>query len=257
MNTFHLKKLRNFPSKLNSPISVIGMPGIANVGKNTVINVVESLNADKIYEIFYQDFPAQVIVNKNGIITTPTASVYLSEGNSSNKDILLITGDFQPSTPKGIYDFSTNIADLLNSFNVELVISTGAYLSNKKVDSPKVYVSGTSNQLINEFLKFDNSILMEVGTISGANGLIPIISNKKFGIDGICLLAETNPMTVIDPLASKIIVEMLNKILNLNISVENLDKQIKKIDELLDQIKTQYQKKKSTASDTDFQQYIS
>ncbi|MHA1410349.1 MAG: PAC2 family protein [Candidatus Odinarchaeia archaeon] len=257
MQTFYLKKIKPLPEKIKDPLAIIGMPGIANVGKNMVLNTIDSLNADKIFDIFYQDFPAQIVVNREGVINTPSASIYFSEETSINRSVFLITGDFQPSTPKGIYDFSYNIAAFLKKQGVNLIIATGAYVAHVKTDSPRVYVSGTSNSLIKQFLKYSNAVLMDVGVISGANGLIPVLANQRFEIDGVCLLAETNPTVILDPVASKAIVEMLNAVLSLNIETMKLDEQIKKMKELIDDIKSQYQAKKPSSTDTDFQSYIS
>lgn len=257
MGGFQIRKIIKIdPSGLNQPLAIVGMPGIANVGKNTVVTSIESLKAEKILEILFQDFPAQVLIDKNGVAHMPSASVYLSERERDRKDILLVTGDFQPSTPKGIYEFSEVVSQVFHNFNVEIVISTGAFMSNIQISKPKIHVSGTSPAILDKFLAFKDAVLMDYGTISGANGLIPVLANKRYGIEGVCLLADTNPMVMIDPSASKSIIELLNYVLQLKIDAENLLNQIKNMEDLLEEIKNQFSEKK-ISEEPRYQTYIS
>ncbi|MHA1754179.1 MAG: PAC2 family protein [Candidatus Odinarchaeia archaeon] len=255
MENFYIKKIREFNFNTSKNIAIVGMPGIANVGKNVILTAVDSLNADKICEIHYNDFPAQVITDKRGLLSTPSANIFASEAVKKDHSVFLITGDFQPSTPQGIYEFSFKISELLKELNVDTVISTGAYVTNAVIGEPKVFISGTSTQIINKFLRFEKTVLMESGTISGANGLIPIISQKRFNLVGVCLLAETNPMAIVDPSASKAIVELLNLVYKLDIKLDKLDKQIKQMEELLNKLKDEYSKKKPRSDK--YQPYIS
>ncbi|MEM2109055.1 MAG: PAC2 family protein [Candidatus Odinarchaeota archaeon] len=257
MMEFQIKQfLKINPECLNEPIAIVGMPGIANVGKNVVMTCVESLKADKALEIFFQDFPAQVLVDSNAVLNIPSATIYHSKNTVGAQDIFFLTGDFQPSTPKGIYELSERAAQIFSNFKTKLIISTGAFMTNTQVLSPKVHVSATSPEILHLFISYRDAVIMDYGTISGANGLIPVIANKKFGIDGACLLADTNPMVMIDPLASKTIINLLNQVFNLNVDVTSLLAQIRNMEELLEEIKTQFMSRKPS-EDLKRQSYIS
>ncbi len=241
---------------LKNPMAVVGMPGIANVGKNVVLTCVENLKANKILEIFYSDFPAQVLVDDNSILEIPSATLYYYKNKKGARDLFFLTGDYQPSTTKGIYEFSEKTAQIFHNFKVKLVIATGAFMTNTQVLTPKIHVSATTPETLRLFLSYKDAVIMDYGTISGANGLIPVIAYKKFGIEGACLLADTNPLAVIDPLASKTILELLNFVFNLNIDLKGLMAQIKNMEELLEEIKTQFTQRKPS-EDLKRQPYIS
>ncbi len=257
MNDFQIKQfLKIDPDALKNPIAIVGMPGIGNVGKNVVLTCIENLKADKILEIFFPDFPAQVLVDDNSLLEIPSATIYYHKSEEKERHLFFLTGDYQPSTTKGIYEFSERVAQIFYNFRVKLVIAAGAFMTNTQVLTPKIHVSATSPETLRVFLSYKDAVIMDYGTISGANGLIPVIAYKKFGIEGACLLADTNPLGMIDPLASKTILELLNYVFNLDIDLKGLLAQIKNMEELLEEIKTQFTQRKPS-EDLKRQSYIS
>ena len=78
---------------------------------------------------------------------------------------------------------------------------------------------------------------MADGVINGANGVIPAWANLKYGIDGVCLLAETVPLLRLDPRASKLIVEVLNDRFNIKADVSELDQKIEEMKGIFAQVK--------------------
>ncbi|WEU40424.1 MAG: PAC2 family protein [Candidatus Odinarchaeum yellowstonii] len=257
MDEFKIKQLLKVDSEtLKNPIAIVGMPGIANVGKNVVLTCVEYLKAEKILEIFFPDFPAQVLVDANSTLSIPSATVYYYKGRDVERDLFFLTGDYQPSTTKGIYEFSERAAKIFYNFRVKLIIAAGAFMTNTQVLTPKIHVSATTPETLRLFLSYKDAVIMDYGTISGANGLIPVIAYKRFGIEGACLLADTNPLGMIDPLASKTIIELLNEVFNLNIDLKGLLAQIKNMEEILAEIKTQFAQRKPS-EDLTRQSYIS
>ncbi|MFX1560941.1 MAG: PAC2 family protein, partial [Promethearchaeota archaeon] len=51
-------------SSLKSPIGIVGLPGIANVGKIAIQTLTRVLDAKHVMDFFSNDFPPRVLVSK-------------------------------------------------------------------------------------------------------------------------------------------------------------------------------------------------
>ncbi|MFX1342077.1 MAG: PAC2 family protein, partial [Promethearchaeota archaeon] len=78
---------------------------------------------------------------------------------------------------------------------------------------------------------------MSDGVINGANGVIPAWAKLKYGIEGVCLLAETVPLLRLDPRASKLIIEVLNDRFDIKADVSELEQKIEEMKGIFDQVK--------------------
>ena len=131
--------------------------------------------------------------------------------------------------------------DKITGGKVKMYLSTGAMISDIAHDTPLVYVCGTDQNLVNSFLKFDNTKLYEGGYISGANGIIPAYAgNNNFG-PGLCLLAETLPlpMMTLDPRSSKALVSLLKDYFSIEMDFSKLNEKIKEMESVFESFKKQ------------------
>ncbi len=252
---YQLKKV----SELNSPIAFVGMPGIASVGKLALEVLILSLKAEPILRILSDDFPPQVVVDKDGMMKVPECLVYLCKRIDQEHDILLVSGDFQPSTSRGIYEYSDKIADALKSLNVGKVIATGAYVPGEFPENPRVLVSATSRDFQEFFTELDQVVPLTDSVINGANGVIPAWVKLKYGIEGACLLAETVPLLRLDPRASKLVVEVLNNRFQIGADVSMLEKKIEEMKTIFLQVRDHLQnqrERQETRPETERASYI-
>lgn len=253
-----LRSLIEIP-ELDKPLALIGMPGIAMVGKLAIINIVNSLNAIESSEVYYEDLPPHVIIDESGEMKLPRVTVFHIKNPELEHDLLLLTSDYQPTSSAGIYQLSDYICGFCQKKGVINIIATGAFVPESFNESNrKVYVSGTSQNFINFFLesKTGKAILLKGGYISGANGIIPAWAKAHYDIDGACLLADAIPMQPLDPVASKAIVEVLNERYNLNSDIEALDKQIEEVELVSSELKKKLEKER-IKRDTEQRPYIS
>lgn len=224
-------------SDLKAPIALVGMPGIASVGKLALEVAIKCLKAEPIIQILSDDFPPHVMIDDQGMMKVPECRIHLQRRPENEHDLLLVSGDFQPSTSQGIYEFSDKIAETLNSFNVEKVVATGAYVPGEYPETPSVFVSATSPAFQAFFTELDQVVVMSEGVINGANGVIPAWANLKYGIEGACLLAETVPLLRLDPRASKLVIEVLNNRFQMNADVSELNEKIEEMKGIFAQVK--------------------
>ena len=223
-----------------NPICILGMPGIADVGKFALDSLIGQLDAQNFMDIIFDDYPAGAIVD-DSLLSAPKAEILFWKDSAKKRDVILITADAQSLTPKGIYRISNFLTEIINQLKIKLIIALGAYpVSTQKLNKkiPKIFVSSTDKNILENFLAKNNCEKIDKGVIIGANGLIPTLAKARFNIDGIVLLAETENIAMIneditDLKASITLLELLKdsftlpikKIYNLE-SIENITKKL-------------------------------
>ncbi|NVM31605.1 MAG: PAC2 family protein [Candidatus Helarchaeota archaeon] len=243
-----LKELTD-PPDLRSPLVLIGMPGIALVGKLATLSVISSLKCDLYAEIYYHDFPPHVIINQ-AKIKMPKIVIHTHKlPESYEHDLIVITGDYQPTSSLGIYALSDFICKLCKKFDVHLIVSMGAFVPESMGSKRNVYVSSTQKKWVDFFLESSTktTVVLKGGYISGANGIIPAWSAIHYDIPGACILADAMPLLQIDPAASKELVRVLNALFELKVDEALLDQRIEEIEsmtsEFLERIQRQREDK--------------
>lgn len=176
--------------EFNNPICLLGMPGIADVGKFAVDQLIGILNAEKICDIIFYDYPAGAIID-NSVLSTPKAEILAYKDKKNIRDIILITADAQAMTPRGIYEISDLIADIISKFKIQEIVSLGAFHGQRNLKSEiGLYVTKTEEFDIKQFDPSNLISKISKGVIIGANGLIPTIAKARFKIPGTVFLAE-------------------------------------------------------------------
>ncbi|MFX0006680.1 MAG: PAC2 family protein [Promethearchaeota archaeon] len=216
------------------PICILGMPGIADVGKFALDSLIGQLNAQNLVDIIFDDYPAGAIVD-DSLLSAPKAEILYWKDPNELRDLLLITADAQSLTPKGIYKISNFLTELIHQYGIKLIIALGAYpVSSRKINTklPKIFLSATNQELLTHYLVESNCQKIQKGVIIGANGLIPTLAKARFNIDGLVFLAETDNIAMIneditDLKASITLLEMLKKSFTLPIkkkyTLENIE----------------------------------
>jgi proteasome assembly chaperone (PAC2) family protein len=238
------RKFEITPEELYEPVVLIGWPGIALVAKIAITSIKDSLKAEEFLDIEYFDFPPKSNVEK-GVLEIPTAKVYFKSRKKDNaNDLFILTANYQPQSPQGVFEFSKKFCEELNTItnnNVKMYVSTGAMVTDKLRDPPRVHVCGTNEKITKSFLKFKDTLLMESGVIAGANGILPAYAGQRNYAPGVCLLAETLPlpMMTLDPRASKALVTIIKDYFNIKMNFDELNKQIEEMETVLESYKRQ------------------
>lgn len=230
--------------ELKDPVVLIGWPGIALVAQLAITSIKDSINAKEYLDIEYFDFPPKSNV-ENGKLELPSAKVYFKSRRQENKsDLFILTANYQPQSSYGVFEFSQKFCeemDKLTESKIKMYISAGAMITERIRDVPIVHVCGTNQEIVDSFLKYENTILMEVGVIAGANGILPAWAGQKGFAPGVCLLAETLPlpMMALDPRASKALLVILKEYFDIEMDFDELNSKIEEMEHLLDTYKKQ------------------
>lgn len=222
---------------LKDPIFIEGLPGIGHVGKLVADHLVNELKAEKVVEIYSHHFPPQVMVERDGTVRMPNNEVYAWKSNGEAPDLLILVGDFQSISNEGHFELVNAYIEVAKKFGAKRIYTLGGYGVGKLVEEPYVIGAANSEKLVEE-LK-DYGIKFEPGEpgggIIGASGLL-LGASKLEGIEAACLMGVTSGYMV-DPKSAKVVLDVLAKMLNLEVSVEALLERAKEMEKLIAQIK--------------------
>ncbi|MCX8191672.1 MAG: proteasome assembly chaperone family protein, partial [Nitrososphaerales archaeon] len=197
--------------QLRDPYMVTGLPGIGYVAKISADYLIEGLKAELFEELYSPAFPPYVLIGKDGTVELLRNEFYYWKNERSKNDLIIFTGNVQALTPEGQYEVAKEVLNRAERFKVKKLFTMAAYVTNKPITKPKVYGAATHVELLEELKRY-GVIQMDVGGISGTNGLIFGLAKLK-NIPAVCLLSETpgyvtpSGQTVIDQRAAQSLLE--------------------------------------------------
>ncbi|MEM2133629.1 MAG: PAC2 family protein [Candidatus Freyarchaeota archaeon] len=212
---------------LTKPLCIQGMPGIANAGKGALDYISKQLGAKKVMEIFFSDFPSHVKITPDGCLDASKIELLHCRDKSLKRDVILLTSDSQPTSNIGMNVLSKYIANTLKDLGVTMIISLAARPINSLKRSPKVYVTATSQKLLESFSQLENVNVLTEGIVIGMNGIVPVLSNSIHNIDGVILLSESCKMLNHDIAASYALIKVLKANPGLDIDLSPLEGEAK------------------------------
>jgi len=224
--------------RLKKPILIEGLPGIGNVGKLAVEHLIDSMKAKKFAELYCKDFPPQVFINPDGTISLVNNEFYYWKAKKKNqRDLILLTGDYQGLSSQGQYELVEKILDIAEEFGVEEVFTLGGYGLGHEVRDPKVLCATTDKNLV-KVMKKHGAVFKKNepgGGIVGASGLL-LGLGKLRGMAGTCFMGET-PGYLVDPKSAKAVLKVLMSVTNINVSLSALERKAREIEQIAHQLR--------------------
>ncbi|MFW9807515.1 MAG: PAC2 family protein [Candidatus Thorarchaeota archaeon] len=224
---------------MKSPIGIVGLPGIANVGKIAVQTLTSVLDAQHVSDFFSNDFPPRVIVSK-GISHCPKSSIHLYRAAPDEPhDLLILTADFQPASGNGVFEYADYVATEFSNLGVREMYSLAAYEQGYQEyfgsfpAPPRVYISASSQNLLDKISKSDGMIPTEEGVVVGANGVIPSWAASVYDMEGACLLGETMGVIKADYRAARVLLEKLADLVGIKAHFDVLDTEVERVIEFI------------------------
>ncbi|HEC94690.1 MAG TPA: proteasome assembly chaperone family protein [Thermoplasmatales archaeon] len=223
---------------LKNAILIEGLPGIGNVGKLAVEHLIDSIGAKKFAEIYSKDFPPQVFINIDGTIKLVNNELYYWKATGrKQRDLLLLTGDYQGLSSSGQYELTDTILQIATDLKVKQIFTLGGYGLGKEIKEPRVLGATTSKKLVTKMKKA--GVLFKEnepgGGIIGASGLL-LGLGTLYGLEGVCLMGET-PGYLVDPKSAKAVLKILAKVLNIEIDLSELERKAREIESIAQQLR--------------------
>ena len=223
--------------KLENPLFIEGLPGIGNVGKLAVEHLVDSVKASKFAELYCKDFPPQVFINSDGTTELVKNEFYYWKAKKKNqRDLVLLTGDYQGLSSQGQYELVEKILDIVEDIGVKEMFTLGGYGLGHEIKNPKVLCATTDKHLVKKMKKYGAIFRKNEpgGGIIGASGLL-LGLGKLRGFEGVCFMGET-PGYLVDPKSAKAVLKILTKITNVDVDLSRLEKKAKEIETIAQQL---------------------
>jgi len=230
-------KVLNDP-KLKKPVFVEGLPGVGNVGKLAAEHLIDELKATKFAELTSKDFPPQVFVTPNGTIKLVNNELfYWRATNKNQRDLIILTGDYQGLSSQGQYEIVDRVLTLLQKYGVKEIFTLGGYGLGRMVPKPGVLGAATDATLVKQMKKQGVSFREDEpgGGIVGASGLFLGLGLQR-GMGGVCLMGETSGY-IVDPKSAQAVLEVLAKILNVTIKFDRLETKARDMDKIAQQLR--------------------
>lgn len=224
--------------KLNNPMFIEGLPGIGNVGKLAVEHLIDSIKAKKFAEIYCKDFPPQVFINPDGTIELVKNEFYYWKAKKKEqRDIVLLTGDYQGLSSQGQYELVDTILTIIEKLGVKELYTLGGYGLGHDITRPQVLCATTDKQLVAPMKKHGAVFKRNEpgGGIVGASGLI-LGLGKLRGFQGACFMGET-PGYLVDPKSAKAVLKVLMSLTKIDIDLTALEKKAKEIEQIAQQLR--------------------
>ncbi|MGQ9787827.1 MAG: proteasome assembly chaperone family protein [Candidatus Hadarchaeaceae archaeon] len=218
--------------RLSNPVLIGGLPGMGYVGKLAAEHLVAEIKAKKFAELYSPHFPHQAIVDGSGLIRLPRNEFYWARVDG--RSLVIWTGDAQSVTPEGHYEIVEKVLDFAEKLGVKRMYTLGGFATGKfSRAQPKVVALGDPD-LLRELSPFGVSIEKKGGPIIGAAGLL-VGLGKLRQMFGVCLLGETHGMLV-DHRAAQAVLEVVLKVLDLNISLQNLQQRARETEQMIERV---------------------
>ncbi|MDO8481191.1 MAG: PAC2 family protein [Nanoarchaeota archaeon] len=238
-----VKQVKNLA--LKSSTLLVGLPGIANVGKVAVDFLIDELKAQKCYDFSSDSFPHSVFINEKNLIELPKIELY--HARAKDKDFLLLGGDVQPPDERACYSFCREILEICQKQHCADIITLGGIGLQEPPEKPKVYISGNTRKSIEAYKEknIHEELYGVVGPIIGVSGVLLGMAPKE--TRAVCLLAETygHPL-YLGIKGAKELVKVLSKRFGFKVKLEKLEEEIAEMEKELqrtEQLENVVQKK--------------
>ncbi len=216
--------------KLEDPVLIEGLPGIGFVANIAALHLIRELKANFFAEIRCSSFQDFAVTAEKGHISYPNNELYYYKGKEGERDLIILYGNTQALTTTGQYELCGRILEVSKELGCRFVITLGGLKKAQEVNKPKLYFAATDKEIVSELLGIGAEIIK--GQIFGAAGLLVGIGRLR-GFRGFCLLAETLGLYP-DTVATREILNVVCKMLNLKVNFDSLDDTVEATRNLLE-----------------------
>ena len=214
-----------------APVMIAGWPGMGSVALGVVDYLRKQLKAVRFAEIEVDPIAVLDAVEiEDGIARFPKPprnTFYYAR----KEGLVIFEGEMQLQGQGGI-SLLNKVLDVAQDLKTTRIYTGAAFPFPISHKEPSEVYGAVNKDLLRDVIKKQGLKLMEGGHISGLNGLMLGFSEKR-NMEAICLLA-TMPQYAIslpNPKASYAIIEVLTRMLNFEVSLDEMNEYIKDMDE--------------------------
>lgn len=209
-------EVKRIPQKANI---ILGLPDAGLVGSIAATHVIEEMKLNEVGFLESKLFPPIVVVHEH----TPKSPIRIY----GEKNLFVLVSEM-PISPYLVQPLADSLVSWLKKKNPQLVVSLGGISRQDRVeiDNPNVYAL-PSDESILKMLSSLNISIFEEGLLVGSYGVI-LKACRLEGIPAVYLMAESH-LRYPDPGAAASALEVVNKLINTNISTKALKEKSEEI----------------------------
>lgn len=230
---------------LKNPVIIEGLPGIGLIGKLAADHMISELHAEKFAELYSPHFIHQAVVEPDSTIRPMRNEFYYWKGK--NLQLIILVGDTQPQPTDsyGHYEVVGAILDYVEKFGVKTIFTLGgSSTGGQEVKTPRVFGAATDTDFVKKHQDEGITFRSDPGSaIVGASGLL-LALGKLRGMHGLCLLGESPGYLVIDARSAKSVLEVLTKILGLEMDMSELEKRAQETEQFIKKVQDMEKKQR-------------
>jgi len=209
---------------LNAPIMIAVLPGVGSVAWLAVNHLVRELKAELFAELYSPSFSPKVWLADDGTVKPVKGDFHFARRKGTG-DLVFFTANEQPYSPEGQYELADRVLEFAEVLSVKKLVTMGGMATDRSAETPRVYGGCTDLSLVAE-LERHGVLKLAGGSITGTNGLLFGLAKPRY-IQAICLLAETPGYASPDFGAARAVVEVISRILPVDVDLSNLERQAK------------------------------
>ncbi len=241
---------------LDKPDMIACWPGIGNIGVIAVDALRAQLQAEELGEIEPWEFfnPRKVSIRASILRDMEFSSCKFYYKRLADRDLILFIAEEQPTEFGKMYaegkkacKMANLVLDVAERFRCRRVYTSGAAVAfTHHRLKPRVWAVGSTEDIISQIRHWENTILMSKvenmgtqGTITGLNGLLLGFAKKR-GFEAVCLMGEIpdylSAVPFPYPSGSKSVLEVLARILKIEVSPISLDQMSMQMNQIIDDL---------------------
>lgn len=218
---------------LETPLLLEGLPGVANVGALAAGHLIDEFDSTLVRRIHSTHFPPQVTIEGR---TAELTGAEVHAVDLAGQDVLVLTGDHQPQSPRGHYQVTEAVLDVAESFEADRVIAMGGVPTGELIESYDVLGATTDEDFADELAEVGVVFRDDepAGGIIGVSGLLLGLGARR-GLPAACLMGETSGYLV-DPKSATRLLEVLSSLLSFEVDTASLDERAEEMEDVLNKI---------------------
>jgi len=216
--------------RLRKPILIEGLPGIGFVANIVALHLISELKAKRFCEVHSPSFQAFSLTARGGTFRYPINELYYCLVESTDRDLIILSGNSQAGDPRGQYDLCKQILDVCQGLGSELVLTIGGLRRDFVPSEPKVFCAASDKETLDAARSLGAGIMK--GQIYGMAGLLVGLARLR-KMRGLCVLSETSGLFA-DVAAARSALKFTCKFLGLSVDYSRLDQAVESNKRLLD-----------------------
>lgn len=238
----NLNLVGDLANDFQATVLLAGWPGMGSVGVGAIDYLRRKLDAKPFAEVdMHAYFTADAVVVENGVARLPESPTHIFYA-VPDLNLIIFQSEAQIGGTPGI-ELMDHILDLGEKCGIETVFTCASYIMPISYKEEAQVLAVANNTEFRDELRPFGVEILEQGLVSGLNGLLLGFAASR-NLNAACLMG-TMPQyaaSIPNPKASREIVRVLERILDCDVDMGEIDEAVGKMEHTMEDIESQIHK---------------